>query len=325
MVHLSHPLIEKLIDPGPRLPWIKEWLVNDIWSPAKYDSAKPIDFLFQGEEEVNIFEQLLASAADRTYGELLSNPDPSKSLMEVLSDAETAVCVFDGLSLREIPVVQNLAMKSGFKTTLVDTALAAVPSETIDYLARELPCGRISPSQLPARKELKEKEIAAVYSGNYSQPISGEFKGMPLLVWSSFPDETYQDSGARFDNHFANLQTFMETAWMNTVQQIKNKKKIIITSDHGYIFFGTGMDFPRGNTETAPLNQYFGNERNALLNQQPNPPQGDDVFIDTVRNIALIKGRVKTRATGTASTKLYKHGGLSLMEMITPWIELEVV
>lgn len=323
MGQFNRLLIEKLTEPGPRLPWIKEWLVNEIWNSARYDSLKTIDFLIQGEEEVNQFEQLLASAADRTYGEFLSNPDPSKSLVKALSDSEIAVCVFDGLSLREIPMILTLAGKSGFKATRVDTALAAVPSETMDYLDRELPCGKISPSQLPNRRELREKGIAAIYSGNFSQPISGEYTGRPLLVWSSFPDETYRDSGARFENHFENLHLHLETAWMNTVQQIKNKKKIIITSDHGYVFFGTGLDFVRSPSEMAPLNQYFGNDRNAFLDQHPPPPPSDDVFIDPLRNIALIKGRVKTRSTGTAPTRLYKHGGLSLMEMITPWIELE--
>lgn len=325
MGQLSRMLIEKLTDPGPRLPWIREWLVNEIWNPARYDSTNPIDFLKQGEEEVNLFEQLLASAADRTYGEFLLNSGSSNSLIKALSDSEKAVCLFDGLSLREIPMILNLATKSGFKTTLVDTALAAIPSETKDYLDRELPCGKISPSQLPTRGELREKGIAAIYSGNYSQPISGEYKGRPLLVWSSFPDETYRDSGARFENHFSNLHLHLETAWMNTVQQIKSKKKIIITSDHGYVFFGTGMDFVRTPSEMTLLNQYFGNDRNAYLDLHPFPPQSDDVFIVPLRNIALIKGRVKTRSTGTASTKLYKHGGLSLMEMITPWIELEAV
>jgi hypothetical protein len=33
---------------------------------------------------------------------------------------------------------------------------------------------------------------------------------------------------------------------------------------------------------------------------------------------------VKTHSTGEAATKLYKHGGLSLMEMLTPWIKIEV-
>jgi hypothetical protein len=47
-------------------------------------------------------------------------------------------------------------------------------------------------------------------------------------------------------------------------------------------------------------------------------------YRDSSRQIALIKGRVKTRSTGEAATKLNKHGGLSLMEMLTPWIEIEV-
>jgi hypothetical protein len=324
MVNLSLSLIKKLTEPGARLPWLKEWLLNEIWSPAGYDFTNPTDFLVRGEETVNLFEQLLTSAADRTYGELLSNVEPAKSLLNVLSDSGTAVCLFDGLSLREIPMLLKLAKKSGLQVTQVDTALAAVPPETMDYLARELPCGKIAPSNLSTRKELKDIGLAAIYSADYAQPISGDFKDRPLLVWSSFPDETYRDSGARFENHFSNLHMRLETAWMNTVQQIKGKRKIIITSDHGYVFFGTGMDFPRSNTEIAPLNQYFGNDRHAFLEQHPHPPQSDDIFIDPARNIAMIKGRVKTRSTGTASTRLYKHGGLSLMEMLTPWIELEV-
>ena len=38
----------------------------------------------------------------------------------------------------------------------------------------------------------------------------------------------------------------------------------------------------------------------------------------------MVKGRVRTKSTGEAASKLYRHGGLSLMEMITPWIEIKV-
>ncbi len=323
MESLSRNLIEKLTSPGPRFSWIKEWLLNEIWSSDHYARNNPLQFLKQGEESVNLFEQLIASAAGRVYDELISNPEPTKRLLSVLSDPDTAVIVFDGLSLREIPMIVNLAKKSGFKLTHIDTSLAPAPSETMDYIEREFPCGKISPSQLPTRKELKEKGIIVLYSGNYCLPISGEYKGLPLLIWSSFPDETYKDSGAKFESHFVNIHSLFETAWMNTAQQIKGKKKIIITSDHGYIFFGTGMDCTRSQQELVALNEYFGNNRNARLSESTDPPQSDDVFCDPSRDIAMIKGRVKTRSTGTAGTKLYKHGGLSLMEMLTPWIELE--
>lgn len=325
MRKFNRQLLNQMIAPAPRLPWIKRWLLDKVWSRDNYRQLKPVDFLHRGESAVNDFEQLLAAAADRTYGEMLSGPDPEKGLLDALSSLDVAVVVFDGLSLREIPMLLGLAEQSGLKITLTDVSLAAVPCETMDFINRELPCGRIAPSQLPGRKELKERGIAAVYNGNYTQGITTNHEGTALLVWSSFPDLTYRDSGAKFDSHFENIHAMFETAWMNTVQRIKGKKRIIITSDHGYIFFGAGMDFPRQQSELKDLNLYFGNDRYGLLTEKPDPPESDDIYRVSSRQVALIKGRVKTRSTGEAAVKLYKHGGLSLMEMITPWIELESV
>jgi len=321
---LDQQLFKQLIVPGPRLPWVKHWLLNEVWSRENYLKLNPAAFLEQGEKSVNIFEQLISAAADRIYSELLSGPEPGMGLLSSLSGPDSAVVVFDGLSLREIPMILNLAEKSGLKTIRTDVSIAAVPCETMDFIARELPCGRIAPSQLPGRKELKEKGIAALYSGNYTQGISGNHDGEALLVWSSFPDHTYRDSGAKFESHFENIHAMFETAWMNTVQRIKGKHRIVITSDHGYIYFGGGMDFPRQSLEMKELNAYFGNDRYAYLQEKTAPPASNDIYLDSTRQIALLKGRVKTRASGEAATRLYKHGGLSLMEMLTPWIELEI-
>ena len=324
MEKTGYALFEKLIEPGPRLPWIKDWLLNEVWSCDRYSNSSRIDFLHKGEEEINRFESLISSAAGRIYDELLSTTDPTKRLLNVLSDPEVAIVVFDGLSIREIPIILTLAKKSGLKVSNVNSSLAALPSETVDYIEREFPCGRIGPSQLQGRKELKGKGISAIYHQNYGLALSGEYEGSPLLVWSSFPDLTYRDSGAKFENHFENIHVLFETAWVNTVQQIKGKKRIIVTSDHGYIFFGSGMDFPRtSSSEQKELNDYFGNDRNVSLSEKPHPPQSDDVFIDTLHNVAMIKGRVKTKSTGDAASRLYKHGGLSLMEMLVPWIKIE--
>jgi len=316
-------IFERLTEPGSRLPWIKEWLLKEVWSSTCYQKSTPLEFLHQGEEEVNKLELLTSSAATRMYDELTSYPHDTKVLLNELSSPETAVVVFDGMSLREIPMIIKLAEKSGFIVVEKDAACAAIPSETMDYIDRELPCGRIAPSQLPGRKELKEQNIAALYNGNYAQPISGEFKDFSLFLWSSFPDSTYRDSGARFERHFENMHALFETAWINTVQQIKGKRKIIITSDHGYIYFGSGMDFPRNQAELRELNRYFGNDRSVLIAKKGTPPVSGDIYIDAAGNVAMIKGRIKTRSTGEAAAKLYKHGGLSLMEMLTPWVVLE--
>ncbi len=320
---LEQTLFKRLTEPGSRLTWIIDWLLEDVWDSERYKSLSPVEFLRGGEEKVNRFELLVASAADRIYGELLSAPDPSRKLLDVLSEPNTAVVVFDGLSIREVPMILTLADKSGLPVSLTGTSQAAIPSETIDFVDRELPCGRIAPSQLQTRKELKEKGIVAIYSRDITQPLSAEYENSPLLVWSSFPDVTYKDSGAKFESHFENIHALFETAWMNIVQAIKGKKRIIITSDHGYIFFGTGMDFPRSPSETKALNAYFGNDRNVPLEENPQPPVSDDLFIVQSQSVAMVKGRVRTKSTGEAASKLYRHGGLSLMEMITPWIELK--
>ncbi len=321
---MDQALLNKLTGPGSRLTWIIDWLLEEVWSPEHYQFLSPVEFLRSGEEKINRFEMLAAAAADRIYEELLSVQDPSRNLLSALSDPDTAVVVFDGLSIREAPMILALADKSGLPVSLISTSQAAIPSETMDFIERELPCGHIAPSQLQTRKELREKGIIAIYSKDITQPLSGDYENSPLLVWSSFPDVTYKDSGARFENHFENIHTLFETAWMNIVQSIKGKKRIIITSDHGYIFFGTGMDFPRSSSEMRGLNACFGNGRNVSLEEKPDIPVSDDIYICESQKTALIKGRVKTKSTGDAARKLYKHGGLSLMEMITPWIELEV-
>lgn len=313
-------LYERIMAPGPRLPWITNWLIEEVWSRNRYRKLEPRKFLFQGEEELNLFEQLVASAADRVYSELLSGPSSDHEILTALAQPDQAVVVFDGMSVREIPMALHLAEESGLGISNVSVSLAALPSETMDFVAREFPCGRIAPSQLPNRKELKERNITALYSGSHTQPIQTADEQNALLVWSAFPDVTYRDSGARFENHFENIHAMFETAWMHTVQRVQNKKKIIVTSDHGYIFLGSGMDFPRSSKE---LNSYFGNERHRSLEQKPEVPSSEDVFVDESRQVAVLKGRIKTRSTGEAGRKLYKHGGLSLMEMLTPWIELE--
>ena len=323
MAKLEQSVFEKLTQPGPRLPWIKKWLTDEVWSLTRYKGLKITDFLIQGEEIVNSFESLISAAAGRVYDELTSPSDSRKKLLEFLTSAEKAIVILDGLSLREIPVVIMLAEKSGYTVTSIDCSVSAAPSETTDFIDREFGCGQIGPSQIQGRRELKEKGICAFYHGDYNQRFSGDYGDHPLLLWSPFPDSTYRDSGAKFVNHFENIHAFFETVWMNTVQQIKGKKTLVITSDHGYVFFGTGMDFVRSQAELKALNEYFGNERWISLEKKPSPPASDDLNIDPLRKVAMIKGRVKTKSTGEAASKLYKHGGLSIMEMIIPWIELE--
>ncbi len=323
MTDLTIEMYQKFISPGPRLPWIKKWLLEEVWSQEKYGSMNRVDYLRTGEEKVNKLEEIIAASAPRVYDEFLESPPSDRDILNFLkNNSDSAVVIFDGLSLREMPILKKMCEESGFQIKEFDVSWGCVPSETMDFIAQRLGLINTSPSQLPNKPALKELGISAYY---YAQPSDRRRlnKNDSLLLWSSFPDSTYGDSGARFAHHFDQIHTLVETAWRNTVQDIPKNKTIIVTSDHGYVFFGPGLSFPRSNEALRPLNAFLSGERFCKFEKREDVPEHPDLKVIEDKHLALIKGRVQTHPPGTASTKLYKHGGLSIMEMLVPWIKIE--
>lgn len=325
MNNLMFDNLNNLISQGSRTEWLEKWLLNEIWTFERYQELSPIKYLEDGESKINEIEEIIAHAAPRIYDEFLDETPRGKNLFDFFRGDETyALVIFDGLSLREIPVLINLAQKSNFSIKEMEISFSALPSETIDFIEQKLGLGNSAPSQLPNRKELKEKNISAYYYNNPNQQYQFDKDAKKLLLWSAFPDNTYNDSGARFSKHFEQIHKLLETAWMNSVQRIPHGQKIVITSDHGYVYFGPNLSFPRSNAELKPLSEYLGGERYKRLSDDGlSPPIHDDLLTFPNRKIAVIKGRVQTHPPGKSAGMLYKHGGLSIMEMLVPWIELQ--
>jgi hypothetical protein len=319
---LNSDLLRRLTSPEPRLPWITDWLLKEVWSPERFKAAEPEDYLVQGEQAVHAFEELLVSSAGQFYDELAAASVQAPGLLENLA-ASSAVVVFDGASLREIPLFLGKAEESGFHVVEAVVGMAALPSTTTAFVSTRLIGKEVAPKNLPQRKELKENGIRAFYmddaiSTHQVKPVNGE----TILIWSAFPDITYQDSDARFARHFADMQKLYDTAWRNTVMQIPRGRRIVITSDHGYIFFDAGLDSMRPNDVCKWLDQdrfkVFG-----AGEKMPNRANEPGLQVFEERRLAMLRGRIKNRPKGPSANKVYRHGGLSLMEMLTPWIVLE--
>ncbi len=319
---LNSEILNKLTSPEPRLPWVTKWLLDEVWTPQRFKTLAPEEYLVQGEMEVHAFEELLASSAAQFYDELAAASAQAPGLLENLPE-DAAVVVFDGASLREIPLFLNKAKESGFRIVESGVGTAALPSTTMAFVAARLLGKEVGPKTLPQRKELKERGVRAFYMDDaISTHQVNLVNGETILIWSAFPDVTYQDSDARFARHFADMQKLYDTVWRNTVMQIPRGRRIVVTSDHGYIFFGAGFDSTRPNDACAFLNQ----DRFRIFG--PDEPMPDaaaqpglQVFPD--RRLAMLRGRLKNRPKGPSANKVYRHGGLSLMEMLTPWIVLE--
>src|SRR5262245_38560755 len=136
MGRLSCEIFEQLCAPEARLPWLRTWLLDQVWTSDLYATLPPVTFLEQGEREVNELEEVIAAAAPRLYDELLGSVPLGRDVHAFLDQQRPcAVVIFDGLSLRELPLLLRLAEKS--RLTLVeppDFSFAAVPSETLDFI-----------------------------------------------------------------------------------------------------------------------------------------------------------------------------------------------
>ena len=69
MLKINSELIDKIVSPGQRLPWIKQWLMDSVWSQERYEALEPLQYLNEGESCINKLEELIASTADRMPAE----------------------------------------------------------------------------------------------------------------------------------------------------------------------------------------------------------------------------------------------------------------
>lgn len=318
---------ELLFAESARLPGIKSWLQEAVWSRSRYQESEPDYYLRTGEEAVCGLEELIATGAQEIWGELAaeshSAPTP-KSWLGVDKDLpplETrAAVVFDGLSLREFPLLLKLAEDSGFRVKAATTVATSLPTETVDFVEQRVIGTRIGPSQLPGRSEFARHNVEAVYLEHPTSRYTPT-EGRSVLLWSTYPDRLFSDDAARTEALFANFhRNYIPTIWKNSVQAIPRGMPIVVTSDHGYIFLGASLETTR--TSDAP--GLLGQSRSKQFGPDELFPQWNpDLQLLADRRMAMLRGRIRTRPQGTSSRKLYHHGGFSLMEVLVPWIELE--
>jgi len=318
---------ELLFAERARLPAIKSWLLETVWTRSRYQESEPEQFLRGGEEAVYRLEELIATGAQEIWGELAAESRSAPAIKTWLGlDAPLplsqprAAVVFDGLSLREFPLMLKLAEDSGFRVKSARAVATCLPTETMDFVEQRVIGTRLGPSQLSGRTELAEKNVEAFY---LEHPTSRYIptEGRNVLLWSTYPDRLFKDDAARTEALFANFhRNHLPTIWKNSVQAIPRGLPIVVTSDHGYIFLGASLETTRMSEAPSLLGQSRFKE---FAPEEPFPQWHPDLQLIPERRVALLRGRLRTRPQGDSSRKLYQHGGFSLMEVLVPWIELE--
>ncbi|MGC2519175.1 MAG: hypothetical protein WA373_08725 [Burkholderiales bacterium] len=325
MAALDAALLAQMTAPAPRLPQLERWLMDQIWSASAFERAgrSPKSYLLAGEREVNERESLFGATAGGVYHELAQAPRDDRTIAAFFAaNPGAAAVIFDGCSLREYPRLVELAKASKRAVIESGCSRAAIPSETNQFVVDRLGLGLpgLGPSQLSSRRELREQNVRFYYFGQANSYHTIENGPESILLWCRFPDQRYTDSAAVDEGLFDGLWDGFELAWRNTVQALPPERKVLVTSDHGYVFLKSGFSDTRLKNADRTLN---GKRFCFFAPDEPLPAAAAGLRVDEARRLAILAGRAHNRPQApSASQSVYRHGGLSLMEMLTPWLVL---
>lgn len=236
-----------------------------------------------------------------------------------------AVLILDGLSLRELPWLLQGAKERGFTLHEVTANASELPGETNKF-ARALGFG--------SRSQLQNNGggLAHKLTPSHTECVDMAWKDCAGLVdaspnwvfWHHWPDSKVHDgsgAGQGLDTltRDAAEQLTSDDFWA-LVERLAKGRRLVITSDHGYAATGYFSD---ADGEVGQfLKKTFASGRSTAgvsesgpfvppVALQINSPHGDHL---------LAVGRWKWKSQGGYPT--LTHGGLSLLEVLSPFVEM---
>ncbi|ABM55889.1 hypothetical protein [Verminephrobacter eiseniae] len=236
-----------------------------------------------------------------------------------------AVLILDGLSLRELPWLLQGAKEHGFTTREVSAHASELPGATNEF-AQALGFG--SRSQLRSNGGGLAHKLQPAHTESSDMPwqdCAGLIDGAPNWVfWHHWPDsKMHHLSGAGHG-----LDTLARDAaerlgsndFWAFVERLATGRRLVITSDHGYAATG---DFSDADGEVKRfLKQTFASGRSAKGSGDTGPFMPPVALrINSPHGAHLLAlGRWKWKSQSGYPT--LTHGGLSLLEVLSPFVVL---
>jgi len=284
--------------------------------------------IIKRDREIGAFDHFLATSGWDLWG---SFPDAVERTSDRLARwwaepySAKAVLILDGLSLRELPWLLQGAKERGFSLHEVSAYASELPGKTNEF-ARALGFG--------SRSQLQNNGggLAHLLNPAYTECVDMPWRDCEGLInsaknwvfWHHWPDSKVHDgsgAGQGLDTltRDAADQLGSDDFWA-FVERLATGRRLVITSDHGYAATG---HFPDADGEVGQyLKKTFASGRSTAgtgetgpfvppVALQINSPHGDHL---------LALGRWKWKSQGGYPT--LTHGGLSLLEVLSPFVEI---
>ena len=322
---LSLDLVRQVQSEAPDKAWqtILEFAWNVCAQPITIDP--PTKEVMRRERELYALDLYLATAGYDLWAQMEgSAPRNSRALASWWTQhgPGRAILILDALSLREVPWILQTAPELGFKVHAARVNVSEMPGETTPF-AKAL--GFAQRSSL---------ESNGGGSGSCFHGAKTESLGLPwaeaaayvpsdpdFVLWHHWPDDRV-DSGTTSLEGLAKeaAQQLRSKDFWYLLERLTTGRRLVITSDHGYAATG---HFPLTEDENQAkyLQQTFKGGRLANVGP-PGPwmPPLDLQIHSEFGDRRLVLGRRKWKSP--SGYPALAHGGLSILEVAVPFIEL---
>ncbi|MGC9196221.1 MAG: hypothetical protein ACP5IL_12315 [Syntrophobacteraceae bacterium] len=245
----------------------------------------------------------------------------SRGLKEWAGGDAKAVLILDALSLRELPLLLEGARARGIEAVQVGVTGSECPSTT-DHFARAL--GLQSRSALA--NDCKPATFALFGGGCYTDVISQPFEDCAIapapnvVIWHSWLDDLIHIHKKLPDQISKTASIILRgDGFWGFVDKLRQGRKLVITSDHGYAVSKRFSSEVEDLEAIAILRKAFGASRNRAASgpwrESFMPP-----MVITANGENVIMGQRKWKVQGAFPDIC--HGGMSLLEVAVPWVEL---
>jgi hypothetical protein len=325
---LDHNRLGEFLLSDPQQAW--DQVFGELWtsmsSEIEGDAASEV---VRRDKEVEGLDLLLSSAAWDLWSSFEDcAPKTSNALIEFWDTApgSKAVLILDALSLRETPWLLEQASKRGYNIHRAVPTASALPSDTTSF-ARQLGLQQRASIEKGEIGSLKLTGAAAVLFKQHWIECADTLPNSPnLLVWHEWPDSIMHElsgPGPGLHQLAEDVRAVLTSDdFWKFIDRLTQGRRLVITGDHGYAASGQFSD-----VHDAQQKEYFqklyGAERFAASTDQSTsnwlPPV--DLALTTSRgNYRFTLGRRAWSVQG--GRKNLSHGGISLLEVAVPFIEL---
>lgn len=273
--------------------WDALW---DIWYPA----GDNVPDHYGREGDAVGYERLLLDVYTEFFQQTLPDKCVSESSLKV-PEGGTFV-VMDAMSVREAALFVDMLIEEGYEPE-TGYSFSSTPSETKFYR------DRVNYSQL--KKDHKWTDVKS------QEP---NLDGDEEIVWCRFPDallENIQEGKTKLSS-IEEMYEKTETALQAILNQL-HTNRVVIGSDHGYARLDSGHTFQISDAEKSALQEAFSGRFKSVGDVDATQLVEDGLVVEA-DGYYMPVGRYTWPARGKYST--FQHGGLSLLECITPRIEV---